>query len=516
MLGLTGHDWFFVVSAVSDTVIEPRTFPIPVGVQTTAAAGQQRRVRQQPQPRPVADLHRQPRADQGQHRLRAARISNIGVTLALQHQLCRRRRAPHPVRRAVAAAPTASITALGVQEAFVDYHIRNVSDRFDFDSVRVGIQPFNFDFRGFLFQDQQLGIRLFGNRDNNRFQYNIAAIWRLEKDTNSGLNDLLQTPARRLDPARQPVPPGFPVRRPDQPGQPDLQHEPRARRDRGRRQRLPGPPGPDRQSARPQLRRRLSRLQRRRPDRPGQPDRLRLWRCSAQDRDNIFTGQQCRHPALLRRRRAVDRLRLDPRCAAAGALSRAATAIPTTMSSAASTRSSRTRSSPAPTPATGSARPSRSPAAAARSRSTAATASSTRCARRRSRASRTSPIRARCCSASAPISTSRRACASRPTSTISWFAPHRRSLQALRMRGHDPAATSAGTCQRRGDLAAAGDPEHRLPRSRARCFSPARAFATCSRTSNRDRRYYSVLLNAILTYLRCAAASPALRLVARR
>src|SRR3546814_19946352 len=35
---------------------------------------------------------------------------------------------------------------------------------------------------------------LFGNRDNNRFQYNLAAFWRLEKDTNSGLNDIAQTP----------------------------------------------------------------------------------------------------------------------------------------------------------------------------------------------------------------------------------------------------------------------------------------------------------------------------------
>ena len=51
---------------------------------------------------------------------------------------------------------------LAWQEAFVDYHIRNVSDRFDFDSIRVGIQPVQLDFRGFLFQDQQLGVRLFG------------------------------------------------------------------------------------------------------------------------------------------------------------------------------------------------------------------------------------------------------------------------------------------------------------------------------------------------------------------
>ena len=62
--------------------------------------------------------------------------------------------------------------------------------------MRVGIQPFQLDFRGFLFNDQQLGLRLFGNRDNNRFQYNLMAIWRLEKDTNSGLNNVLQSPRK--------------------------------------------------------------------------------------------------------------------------------------------------------------------------------------------------------------------------------------------------------------------------------------------------------------------------------
>jgi hypothetical protein len=83
---------------------------------------------------------------------------------------------------------------IGVQEAFLDYHLRNVSDRYDFDSLRIGVQPFSSDFRGFLFQDNQLGIRLFGNRDNNRFQYNLALFRRLEKDSNSGLNDITQRP----------------------------------------------------------------------------------------------------------------------------------------------------------------------------------------------------------------------------------------------------------------------------------------------------------------------------------
>jgi hypothetical protein len=77
-----------------------------------------------------------------------------------------------------------------LQEAFVDYHLRNVSEYYDFDSLRVGIQPFNVDFRGFLFQDNQFGIRLFGDRDANRWQYNFAYFRLLDKDTNSGLNDL--------------------------------------------------------------------------------------------------------------------------------------------------------------------------------------------------------------------------------------------------------------------------------------------------------------------------------------
>jgi len=79
---------------------------------------------------------------------------------------------------------------IGIQEAFVDYHLRNVSDRYDFDSIRVGIQPFISDFRGFVFQDTQFGVRLFGNRRNNVYQYNLAWFRRVEKDINSGLNDI--------------------------------------------------------------------------------------------------------------------------------------------------------------------------------------------------------------------------------------------------------------------------------------------------------------------------------------
>jgi class III cytochrome C family protein len=59
---------------------------------------------------------------------------------------------------------------------------------FDTTSIRAGIQPFISDFRGFIFSDTNLGVRLFGNYANNRYQFNAAYFYQLEKDTNSELN----------------------------------------------------------------------------------------------------------------------------------------------------------------------------------------------------------------------------------------------------------------------------------------------------------------------------------------
>jgi hypothetical protein len=193
-LGLEGHDWFFVASAVSDTVVEPRTFPIPVGVQTTDRPGSNDVFGENHSLVLAQTFIASFALINGYTAYRPPNIE-YRLTLAVQANYV-----DVGERRILFVQPSKGTDrfdyALGVQEAFVDYHIRNVSDRFDFDSVRVGIQPFQFDFRGFLFQDQQLGVRLFGNRDNNRFQYNLIAVWRLEKDTNSGLNNILQTPRR--------------------------------------------------------------------------------------------------------------------------------------------------------------------------------------------------------------------------------------------------------------------------------------------------------------------------------
>lgn len=76
-----------------------------------------------------------------------------------------------------------------LQEAFGEVHLRDLSNNYDFISVRAGIQPFVSDFRGFIFNDTNLGVRIFGNYDDNRWQYNLAGFDMLEKDTYSDLNE---------------------------------------------------------------------------------------------------------------------------------------------------------------------------------------------------------------------------------------------------------------------------------------------------------------------------------------
>lgn len=75
-----------------------------------------------------------------------------------------------------------------LQEWFGEYKLADLSEQYDFLSVRAGSQPFTSDFRGFIFSDVNRGVRLFGNLDGNRTQFNLAYFRQLEKDTNSGLN----------------------------------------------------------------------------------------------------------------------------------------------------------------------------------------------------------------------------------------------------------------------------------------------------------------------------------------
>ncbi|WP_197422512.1 MULTISPECIES: hypothetical protein [unclassified Phenylobacterium] len=184
------HDWFIALTGISDTVVEPRSFPIPVGVQTTSRPGSLDVFGENTSLVLAQTFIASASLIKGSTAYKPPELE-FRVALAFQHNYV-----DVPERRVLYVEPSRKShrndSFLGVQELFVDYHLRNVSDRYDFDSLRVGIQPFSSEFRGFLFQDNQLGVRLFGNRDNNRFQYNLAAFWRIEKDTNSGLNDVTQ------------------------------------------------------------------------------------------------------------------------------------------------------------------------------------------------------------------------------------------------------------------------------------------------------------------------------------
>jgi len=184
------HDWFFAFTGISDTVVEPRSFPIPVGVQTTSRPGSLDVFGNNTSLVLAQTFIAAASLIKGSTAYKPPELE-FRVALAFQDNYV-----DVPERRVLRVEPSKpshrNDAFVGVQEVFLDYHLRNVSDRYDFDSVRVGIQPFSSDFRGFLFQDNQLGVRLFGNRDNNRYQYNLAAFWRVEKDTNSGLNDITQ------------------------------------------------------------------------------------------------------------------------------------------------------------------------------------------------------------------------------------------------------------------------------------------------------------------------------------
>jgi hypothetical protein len=189
-------DWFFQFSAILDTIYEPRAIPVPVNSVDTYRPGSGGTFGHSAQ-----DL--------------------FATTLLPTFSIIKGDTAFKPPDFQLVLTPAFNYTQLSVDElgivnidprrgitratrfatlqaGFIDYHLQDVSARYDFDAIRVGIQPINVDFRGFLFQDDQLGVRLFGDRANNRFQYNLAYFRRIEKDTDSGLNDLGQ-PLRRDD-----------------------------------------------------------------------------------------------------------------------------------------------------------------------------------------------------------------------------------------------------------------------------------------------------------------------------
>ncbi len=183
-----GKDWFFNLSAISDTLYEARRLPTPTGAQSTLNPGSNftfGRGRQSTLAETgiisLALIKGDTTFRPPDYEYRFVPVFNFNRTVTQEVRA---------VNINPANGPDRNDNFVGIQELFVDKHLRDVSTRYDFDSVRVGIQPFTADFRGFLFLDQPFGVRLFGIRDNNQWQYNAAWFRRLDKDTNSGLNDV--------------------------------------------------------------------------------------------------------------------------------------------------------------------------------------------------------------------------------------------------------------------------------------------------------------------------------------
>lgn len=184
-------DWFFSFTGISDTVYEMRSVPTPAGSSSTSGAGTLNVIGDGDQQFFNQNLLMELVYYKGNTTFRPPDLEFRFIPVINYNYL------ELQEVQGVNANPndgrTRSDSHIGIQGAFVDYHLRNVSANYDFDSVRFGIQPFTNDFRGFLFNDSPLGIRLFGTRNNNIFQYNLAWFRRLEKDTNSGLNDVGQS-----------------------------------------------------------------------------------------------------------------------------------------------------------------------------------------------------------------------------------------------------------------------------------------------------------------------------------
>ena len=186
LFGEPGEEWFLELSMISDTLFERRKLPTPVGFASTHSAGSTdvfgnglQSVFQQNFIPSFALIRGNTTFKPPEIEFRLVPVINFNQARAEEDGALR----IDPARD-----NSRDDFHFGFDELFVDYHLVNVSDRYDFVSSRVGIQKFVSDFRGFVYSDNQPGVRLFGNLENNVYQYNLAWFNRLDKDTNSGIN----------------------------------------------------------------------------------------------------------------------------------------------------------------------------------------------------------------------------------------------------------------------------------------------------------------------------------------
>ena len=179
-----GDDVFFVLGAKSDTLLEGLSLPTPSGVSTADTGidffGEEEAFLGNQLAAVSVELFKGDTAFRPfDWRFRAVVAANLNYLDVQENAV---------VNPDVRRGTDRTDEHVALQEFFGEWKLADLTAKYDFLSVRVGIQPFSSDFRGFVFTDQNLGIRLFGNAHSNRWQYNLAWFEQLEKDTNSLLN----------------------------------------------------------------------------------------------------------------------------------------------------------------------------------------------------------------------------------------------------------------------------------------------------------------------------------------
>lgn len=179
------NDTFFVFTGISDTLAESHTLPTPSGV-SARQPGSIHFFGSDDQNLFVQNVELSFDLFQGlttfqpvSQRVKATVILNFNRVSVRENAI---------VKPDVERGTTRNDGRLSLQELFYERKLKDLSPNYDFVSFRAGSQPFQSDFRGFIFSDTNLGFRAFGNYASNRYQYNLALFDRLEKDTNSGLN----------------------------------------------------------------------------------------------------------------------------------------------------------------------------------------------------------------------------------------------------------------------------------------------------------------------------------------
>ncbi|MCS7048194.1 MAG: hypothetical protein NZ483_02710 [Verrucomicrobiae bacterium] len=181
-----GQDVFLNLTVFNITEFEGRTLPKPSGVSTedpfrTEFYGSEREWFVSSNFGLRMDLFRGETAFKPvEWLLRLEPVLNVNHTDVQERNIL----FPDPRQR-----PERTKRFFALQEAFLELHLADLSPNYDFLAVKGGNQAFNSDFRGFIFNDTNLGGRFLGNADNNHWQYNLAVFHMREKDTFSGLND---------------------------------------------------------------------------------------------------------------------------------------------------------------------------------------------------------------------------------------------------------------------------------------------------------------------------------------